>query len=56
MLFFHSRTLHAAGRNVSDAVKRSLVFTYRAADNAPIPETRSALYEDIPLCGQAGAP
>ena len=49
VLFFHSRTLHAAGRNASDAIKRSLVFTYRAADNAPIPETRSAVYEDIPL-------
>jgi len=30
-------------------VKRSLVFTYRCADNAPIPETRSAVYEDIPV-------
>lgn len=49
VLFFHSRTLHAAGRNVSDVVKRSLVFTYRCADNAPIPETRSAVYEDIPV-------
>ena len=49
VLFFHSRTLHAAGRNVSETVKRSLVFTYRAADNAPIPETRSAIYEDIPV-------
>ena len=49
VLFFHSRTLHAAGRNVSDTIKRSVVFTYRTADNAPIPETRSAVYEDIPL-------
>jgi len=49
VLFFHSRTLHAAGRNASDVVKRSLVFTYRSADNAPIPETRSAVYEDIPV-------
>lgn len=49
MLFFHSRTLHAAGQNESDVIKRSLVFTYRAEDNQPIPETRSAVYEDIPL-------
>jgi len=49
VLFFHSRTLHAAGRNASDVVKRSLVFTYRTADNAPIPQTRSAVYEDIPV-------
>ena len=54
VLFFHSRTLHAAGRNVSEAIKRSLVFTYRAADNEPIPETRSAAYEDIPLGGAPG--
>lgn len=49
MLFFHSRTLHAAGQNDSDVIKRSLVFTYRADDNHPIPETRSAVYEDIPV-------
>jgi len=49
VLFFHSRTLHAAGRNASEVVKRSLVFTYRTADNMPIPETRSAVYEDIPV-------
>lgn len=47
VLFFHSRTLHAAGRNETDIVKRSLVFTYRTACNMPIPETRSATYEDI---------
>jgi len=49
MLFFHSRTLHAAGQNDTDMVKRSLVYTYRAEDNQPIPETRSAVYEDIPV-------
>lgn len=49
MLFFHSRTLHAAGQNESDVVKRSLVYTYRCEDNQPIPETRSAVFEDIPV-------
>ena len=49
VLFFHSRTLHAAGRNQSDVIKRSVVFTYREANNQPIPETRSAVYEDIPV-------
>lgn len=48
-LFFHSKTYHAAGRNQSGRVKKSVVFTYRAADNNPIPETRSAVYTDIPL-------
>ncbi|MBX2824338.1 MAG: phytanoyl-CoA dioxygenase family protein [Gammaproteobacteria bacterium] len=47
MLFFHSTTFHAAGRNETGATKRSLVFTYRTIDNAPIPETRSAVYPDI---------
>ena len=49
MLLFHSRTLHAAGQNETDMIKRSLVYTYRAEDNQPIPETRSAVYEDIPV-------
>lgn len=49
MLFFHSRTFHAAGQNCTNQVKRSLVYTYRAADNEPIPETRSANYPDIPV-------
>lgn len=49
MLFFHSRTLHAAGQNESGTIKRSLVYTYRAEHNQPIPETRSAVYEDIPV-------
>ncbi len=35
--------------NLTDAVKQSLVFTYHAADNRPIPETRSALLPGIPL-------
>lgn len=48
-LFFHCKTYHAAGRNQTDQVKKSVVFTYRAADNNPIPETRSAVYPDIAL-------
>jgi len=49
VLFFHCRTLHAAGQNHSASVKRSIVFTYHTADNKPIPQTRSAVFEDIPL-------
>ena len=48
VLFFHSRTLHAAGRNNTDQIKTSLVFTYHAGDNEPIAGTRSAAYPDIP--------
>ncbi len=47
VLFFHSRTLHAAGQNESTSIKRSIVFTYHTADNQPIPQTRSAVFEDI---------
>jgi len=50
MLFFHSTTFHAAGQNATGEIKRSLVYTYRAADNEPIPETRSATYPDIRVC------
>jgi len=49
VLFFHSRTLHAAGQNQSTTVKRTLVYTYRSEDNQPIPETRSSVFEDIPV-------
>ncbi len=49
VLFFHSRTLHAAGQNNSEVVKRSIVFTYHTKNNEPIPQTRSAVFEDIPI-------
>lgn len=49
VLFFHSRTLHAAGRNNTDQVKASVVFTYHDVDNRPLAGTRSAAYPDI-LC------
>lgn len=45
VVFFHCRTFHAAEANRTDATKFSLVFTYHAADNAPLPGTRSA---DLP--------
>lgn len=49
VLFFHCRLFHAAGMNLTEQVKQSLVFTYHAADNRPIPETRSAALPSIPL-------
>ena len=49
VLFFHCRLLHSAGRNQSDSVKLSVVFTYHAQDNRPISGTRSAEYPDISL-------
>ena len=49
VLFFHCRTLHAAGRNETVAPKFSVVFTYHAADNHPLPGTRSATTPEIAL-------
>ena len=49
VLLFSSRLFHAAGRNDSERVKLSVVFTYHAADNRPIPGTRSAEYPSLPL-------
>ena len=48
-VFFHCRTFHAAGPNRSEATKFSLVFTYRAADNPPLPGTRSASLPEIAI-------
>ena len=33
MLFFHCRLFHAAGRNETETLKCSLVFSYHDADN-----------------------
>jgi len=49
VLFFHCRLFHAAGRNDTDRVKLSPVFTFHAADNRPIPGTRSDQYPSIPV-------
>jgi phytanoyl-CoA hydroxylase len=49
VLFFHCRTFHAAGANKSDKPKYSLVFSYHAADNLPIPETRSARLDSVSI-------
>jgi phytanoyl-CoA hydroxylase len=49
VLFFHSKLFHAAGRNLSDEVKYSLVFTYHQSVNKPIKDTRSAKFPGISL-------
>lgn len=48
-LLFHCRTFHAAGRNLTDRMKLSCVFTYHAEHNRPLPGTRSAKYASIAL-------
>lgn len=49
VLFFHCRAFHAAGSNRTSDTKFSLVFTCHAADNAPLPGTRSASLPSIGL-------
>ena len=49
VLFFHSRLFHAAGRNLSDETKYSVVFTYHEEENKPILGTRSARFPSISL-------
>ena len=49
VLFFHSRTFHSATRNRTDQPKFSAVFTFRPADNPPIPGTRSASMPELHL-------
>lgn len=49
VLLFHCRLFHAAGKNRTDEVKLSPVFTYHEQNNQPIPGTRSAALPGIPL-------
>lgn len=49
VLFFHCRTLHAAGQNQSAQVKLSLVHTYHGAGTQPRPGSRSASKPEIVL-------
>jgi len=49
LLLFHCRTFHAAGKNDTDQVKLSAVFTYHDARNAPVSGTRSSLYPSVTL-------
>lgn len=49
VLLFHSHLFHAADNNHTDAVKHALVFTYRAGDNPPLPDSRSSRLPDVKL-------
>jgi phytanoyl-CoA hydroxylase len=48
-VFFHSNTLHSAKRNVTEAVKFSLVYTYHGRSNLPQAGTRSAALPEVEL-------
>ncbi|MDA1017781.1 MAG: phytanoyl-CoA dioxygenase family protein [Planctomycetota bacterium] len=47
VLFFHCRLLHAASRNFTESPKFSVVFTFRAQDNPPLPGTRSSAMPEM---------
>lgn len=49
VLFFHSKLFHAAGQNLTNEVKYSLVYTYHESSNCPIQDTRSARSPGIPI-------
>ena len=49
VLLFSSNLFHAAGRNQTELTKFSMVFTYRAADNPPLPHSRSASLPELPI-------
>ncbi len=49
VVFFHSGLFHAAGRNNTEAVKKSVVFAYHAESNPPLPGSRSAASKNILL-------
>jgi phytanoyl-CoA hydroxylase len=49
VILFHCRTFHAAGENRTEIPKWSLVFTYHAADDRPLPGSRSASLPSIPV-------
>ncbi|MFZ6649459.1 phytanoyl-CoA dioxygenase family protein [Undibacterium sp. TJN25] len=49
VLFFSSNLFHAAGRNQTAQTKYSMVFTYRALDNPPVPGSRSDSLPEVSL-------
>jgi phytanoyl-CoA hydroxylase len=49
LLFFHCRLFHSAGRNETQRLKCSLVFSYHDETNRPIVGTRSAAYPPVAL-------
>jgi phytanoyl-CoA hydroxylase len=48
-VFFHCNTLHSAGKNLTEEVKFSLVFSYHGCSNAPQPGSRSASRAEVAL-------
>lgn len=49
VVFFHCRTFHGADRNLGGEPRKSVLFTYRAGDNPPLPGSRSASQPELLL-------
>lgn len=49
LLLFDARLLHCAGKNTSDSVKLSLVFTYKKRANQAITNTRSSAMPEVDM-------
>lgn len=47
LLLFDARLLHSAGKNVTEAFKMSLIFTYKLSGNKAIAHSRSAAMPEI---------
>ncbi|MEM7358666.1 MAG: phytanoyl-CoA dioxygenase family protein [Pseudomonadota bacterium] len=48
-LLFSAHCFHAAGKNITDKAKFSLVFTYHGEETKPIPGTHSDSRPEIPI-------
>lgn len=49
LLLFHAMLFHAAGRNLTERRKFALVYTYRAEDNPPLPDSKSTRLPEVPV-------
>lgn len=49
LLLFHCKLLHAAKHNQTQTPKLAIVYSYRRADDRPLPNTRSSRVADLPL-------
>jgi phytanoyl-CoA hydroxylase len=49
VVFFDCNALHSAGRNMTNAIKFSLVYTYHGISNEPLPGSRSASQPEAAL-------
>ncbi|NKB99821.1 MAG: phytanoyl-CoA dioxygenase family protein [Pseudomonadales bacterium] len=56
VLLFHARLFHAAGKNLTETPKFSVVFSYHGESNLPIPGTRSATLPSLSIESETTPP